>query len=90
MTGVSHILEMPVHPVGRLLAFFLYLLVASLMIVLPISLFFIRPKQARTDLEKVNKWLNGALGYVVLVGLFVIGLYLIWRGAVGLEHSLAG
>jgi hypothetical protein len=90
ITGVSHILEMPVHPVGRLLAFFLYLLVASLMIFLPISLFFIRPKQARTDLEKVNKWLNGTLGYVVLAGLFVIGLYLIWRGAVGLGHFLAG
>ena len=60
------------------------------MILLPLSLFVIRPKQAPADLEKVNTWLNGALGYVVLAVLVLIGLFLIWQGAEGLGHFLAG
>ena len=76
-TGVSHILRMPLGPAGRLLAFLLYLLVASLLICLPIVLFVARPESARANLEQVNQWLYGTLGYVVLAGLFVIGLYLI-------------
>ena len=87
--GVSQILRMPSHPVRRLLAFCLYLLVASLMIALPIAVFVIRPKQARASLEMMDKWLNGALGYVILAVLVVIGLFLIWRGAAGLRPLLA-
>jgi hypothetical protein len=87
--GVSHILRMTPVPAGRLLAVFLYLLVASLLICLPIVLFVIQPESARANLEKVNQWLYGTLGYVVLAGLFVIGLYLIWHGAEGLRNFLA-
>ena len=86
--GVSQVLRMPIHPLGGLLAFGLYLLVASLMIVLPIVVFVIRPRQARAILEKMNQWLNGALGYVILTGLFVIGLYLIWHGIEGVRPLL--
>lgn len=88
-TGVSHILRMTPDPAGRLLAFFLYLLVASLLICLPIVLFVIQPESARANVEKVNEWLYGGLGYVVLAGLFVIGLYLVWHGIEGLRNFLA-
>lgn len=84
VTGIGQILAIPVSTTGRLIAFILFLLLSSLMIALPILLIILRPKSADADLQKISKWVNGTLRYVVLAGLAVIGLFLIIRGAGGL------
>ena len=85
-SGMSHVMALETHPVGKLIVFVMFVLLASLMVILPIAIYLIRPDSASVYLKKINNWINGALRYVVIAGLFFIGLYLIWKGADGLVH----
>lgn len=85
-SGTSQIMALETSGVVRLLVFIMFLLLSSLMIILPIVTYLIWPNRADAVLGKINSWINGALRYVVVAGLFFIGLYLIWKGADGLVN----
>ncbi len=87
--ALGHILSLSEHAT-RFLATCLFLLMASLMLLLPIVLYLIGPGKAEVVLEKVNSWLNEAMPIVVIVVLFAIGLYFIIDGIVGLMNYPAG
>lgn len=89
-SGVAQILALPIQRLSKQIVFVLFLILASLMIILPILIVLIRPKKANADLDKINGWINGALRYVIIVGLFVIGLFLVWKGVDGLVHFFNG
>ena len=84
--GVSQILDMLVSAPERLFAFVLFLVVSSVMILLPLIVILIRPQQAQRILGNINRWIHGALKYAVAGVLLLIGLYLIARGAAGITH----
>ncbi len=77
------------EPVARILIFFLFLVLASLMFLLPILFYLISPQSAGKDLGKIDNWLNKAMPYVVVGILFVIGLFLIVDGMKGMINHLA-
>jgi threonine/homoserine/homoserine lactone efflux protein len=87
--SIGQIFSLSGEPLARLLLFFLFLLIASLMLLLPILFYFVRPQSARKDLEKIDNWFNEAMPYVVVGILFVIGLYFIISGTTGVMNFLA-
>ena len=86
--SIGPIYSLSEKPLTRLLIFFLFLLIASLMLILPILFYLIRPESARKDLEKIDKWFNEAMPYVVVAVLFGIGLYFIISGTTGVMNFL--
>ena len=88
-TGTSQIMALETSGLVRFLVFIMFLLLSSLMIILPIVVYLIRPDKAGDYMAKVNKWINGALRYVVIAGFVLIGLYLILKGAGGLVNHLS-
>ena len=87
--ALGHILSLSGHAT-RLLAACLFLVIASLMLLLPIMLYLIGPGKAQVVLEKVDSWLKEAMPIVIIVVLFAIGLYFILDGIVGVMNSPAG
>jgi hypothetical protein len=84
--AVNQILRMQVRFSIQLLAFLLFIGIATVMIALPLLIFLIRPQKAQADLAKINGWINGSMRYIV-AGLFVlIGLYFIWKGGLGVAN----
>ena len=84
--AVNQILRMQGDHVGRLLAFAVFLLLASVMVGLPLILYLWRPQKAHAYLEKVDEWINGSMRYVVTGILVLIGLYLSWQGGRGVMN----
>ena len=66
VTGTSQIMALETSGLVRLLVFIMFLLLASLMIILPIVIYLIQPNRAAAVLDKINSWVNGALRYVVI------------------------
>lgn len=89
-TGVNQILRTQSQHLSRLLAFLLFLVLATALIALPLVVYLVRPEQAGSILGRVNDWINGSMRYVVAIILSLIGLYFIGKGVVGLSHFLAG
>ena len=87
--ALGQILSLSAHAM-RFLAAFLFLLIGSLMLLLPILLYLFRPEKAQTILGKVDHWLNEAMPIVVIVVLAAIGLFFIIDGGWGMMNSLAG
>jgi len=87
--ALGQILSLSEHGT-RLLATFLFLVIASLMLLLPIMLYLIGPGKAQAVLEKVDYWLKEAMPIVVIVVLFAIGLYFILDGIVGVMNYPTG
>jgi hypothetical protein len=88
--GVNQILRAPLQPWIGLLAYLIFMLLATSLILLPLALFLIRPQQASAALAKVDGWINGSMRYVVAGILCMIGLYLIWKGSEGVVRFLSG
>ncbi|MEA3335942.1 MAG: GAP family protein [Chloroflexota bacterium] len=86
IAGVSQLMAMPVQPPTKVFGFGLFLLLSSLMLLLPILFVFIRPESARTHLEAADRWVNGALRHVITLSLSLIGIYFLWIGALGLTR----
>ena len=87
--ALGEILSLSDHAT-RLLATLLFLIMASLMVLLPIMLYLIGPGKAQSVLGKVDNWLSEAMPIVVIVILFAIGLYFILDGIVGVMNFSAG
>lgn len=87
--SIGQIFSLSGEPLARSLIFFLFLLIASLMLLLPILFYLVRPQSARKDLGKVDNWFSGAMPYVVVGILFVIGLHFIISGTTGVMNFLA-
>ena len=83
--AIGEILSLSEHAT-RVLATILFLVTASLMLLLPITLYLIGPGRAQSVLEKVNKRLREAMPIVVIIILFAIGLYFIIDGIVGVMN----
>lgn len=67
----------------RAIATFLFLVTASLMLLLPVMLYLLGPGKAQSVLQKGNKRLSAAMPIIVAVILFAIGLYFIIDGIMG-------
>ena len=87
--ALGEILSLSEHAT-RLLATILFLVMASLMLLLPIMLYLIGPGKAQDFLEKVDNWLSEAMPIVVILILFAIGFYFIIDGIVGVMNFQAG
>jgi threonine/homoserine/homoserine lactone efflux protein len=85
-TGVSQILHMPINVPERLLAFVLFMVASSVMILLPLILVLVSPNRAHEVLGKINRWIHGSMKYIVAGILILIGLYLISKGGSGMVH----
>ena len=88
--AVNELIRMDITPWGRLLAFLLFLMLSSVMIVLPLVLVFARPQNVKGDLEKVNGWINGSMRTIAVGILVLIGLFLIAKGGTGVLNSMSG
>jgi len=88
--AVNEILRMQIQPWAQILAFLLFLMLASAMMFLPLILYLLRPQQASAELAKVDGWINGSMRYVVAGILILIGLYLIGKGGIGVLNFLSG
>lgn len=88
--AVNELIRMEAHPWSRLLAFFLFLALSTLMVVAPLALVLARPQNATAELQKVNGWINGSMRYVATGILTLIGLYLIVKGGIGVANFLSG
>ena len=83
-TAVSQVLHMPINFPERLLAFSLFMIAASVMILLPLILLLVLPKQSQEVLTKISGWIHGSMKYIVAGLLFLMGLYLFIKGATGM------
>ena len=86
--AAGQILSLSEHLVVRLLAVLLFLVLGSLMLLLPVIIYLVRPEKAQANLEKIDNWLNEAMPIAVLVILFAIGLYFVISGTTGVMSFL--
>jgi threonine/homoserine/homoserine lactone efflux protein len=86
--GVNQILRTEFYHWSGLLAFLLFLLLATSFILLPLGLYLVSPDKAGVYLQRLNGWINGSMRYVVAGLLALVGLYLIWKGGVGVLNFL--
>ena len=81
--GVNQILRMegglPVH----LIAYIWFLFFSTVVILLPFLIYVVRPKQATSDLKTLNRWINHAMRYLFAGLFFLVAIYFIWKGGVG-------
>jgi hypothetical protein len=88
--GMGQIMGLEANLAGRASAYALFLVLSSLMLMTPILFAVIRPDSAAGTLEKINETMTGVLGYVMTIGFFLIGAFLIWQGGIGLYRHLSG
>ena len=87
--GVNQILRTELYHWSGLLAFLLFLLLATSFILVPIGLYLVSPDKAGIYLQRLNGWINGSMRYVIAGLLALVGLYLIWKGGVGFLNFLS-
>ena len=63
--GVNQILRVQLYHWSGLLAFLLFMVVATSLILLPLVLVLVSPDKAGVYLKRVNGWINGSMKYVV-------------------------
>lgn len=81
--GVNQILRMEGNSVEHLVAYIIFLFLSTVVILLPFLIFLIRPNRAEQDLKTLNRWINSSMRYIMMGLFFLIGLYLLWKGSVG-------
>lgn len=86
--AIGQILALSTDPLGRTLLAVLFLLITSLMLILPILFYIVRPQSAQRDLEKIAGWMHEALPYMSVIILVAIGLYFVVMGTAGLLNHL--
>ncbi len=87
--GVNQILRMESNTPERLLAYVFFLALSIAAIMLPFLIFLIRPQHARSDLETLNRWINNSMRYIMMGIFFLVGLYFVWKGGVGVMNYLS-
>ena len=88
--GVNQILRVQLYHWSGVLAFLLFLVISTSLVLVPLALFLFRPEKAGAALGRLDGWINGSMRYVVAGILCLIGLYLIWKGGIGVMHFLSG
>lgn len=84
LTGINIILTITRDPLDRVLLSLLFLLLASIFILLPFVIYLIKPQTAHATLERINNFISGSMAYLIIALMIAAGLYLIWIGARGL------
>ncbi|MFN2136553.1 MAG: GAP family protein [Candidatus Promineifilaceae bacterium] len=88
LVGANQILSIADNNVLRLILALVFLLLTSLMILLPFAAYIASPERVGPLLESLNTRINSTLAYVFM-GLFVVaGIYVAWIGTVGLLRFL--
>ena len=67
----------------RFVVSILFILLASLIVLMPLLLYLIRPKSAQTNIAKVDNWFGGAMPTIVTGFIGAVGLYFILSGLTG-------
>ena len=88
--GVNQILRVELYHWSGVLAFLLFLVISTSLVLVPLALYLIWPEKAGTALGRMDRWINGSMSYVAAAILCLIGLYLIWKGGIGVMHFLSG
>ena len=88
--GVNQILRVQLYHWSGILAFLLFMLISTSLVLVPLALFLLKPEKAGAVLGRMDGWINGSMSYVVAGILCLIGLYLVWKGGIGVMHFLSG
>ena len=84
LSAIGVIAEAPLSPVQDVLVFLVYVLVAALLVLLPIIVCAVAPKQSARTLAAAQKWLEDHNSQIMIMASLVFGLLFLYKGISGL------
>ena len=84
LSAIGLIAEAPLSPVQDVIVFLVYVLVAALLVLLPIIVCAVAPRQSGRMLAAAQQWLEEHNRQIMIVASLVFGLLFLYRGISGL------
>lgn len=84
LSAISAIAEAPLNPAQDVIVFLVYVLVASLLVLLPIVVSMVAPKQSTRWLAATQIWLEDHNRQIMIAASLIFGLLFLYKGLSGL------
>jgi hypothetical protein len=80
LSALAVISNAPLMPSESVIAFLLYVLLASSLLIIPILWSLLAPRSAETSLARLGSWLERNNRVIVIVVAAIFGSFFLWRG----------